>query len=94
MKTIVIDPGHGGKDSGCLGASAQEKHVALAIGLKLGKFIEENFEDVEVIYTRKTDVFIELHERAKIANRADADLFICIHANSGHDAACDGVLPG
>ena len=83
VKTVVIDAGHGGKDTGCLGASAREKDVALAISLKLGKFIEDNFDDVKVIYTRKTDVFIELHERAKIANEAEADLFICIHANSG-----------
>jgi len=87
VKRIVIDPGHGGKDSGCLGASAREKEVALAIGLKLGKFIEENFKDVEVIYTRKTDVFVELQERANIANKAEADLFICIHANSGPEKA-------
>lgn len=83
IKTVVIDAGHGGKDTGCLGASAREKDVALAISLKLGKYIEDNFEDVKVIYTRKTDVFIELHERANIANEAKADLFICIHANSG-----------
>lgn len=83
VKTVVIDPGHGGKDTGCLGASAREKDVALAIGLKLGKYIEDNFDDVKVIYTRKTDVFVELHERAAIANRANADLFICVHANSG-----------
>jgi N-acetylmuramoyl-L-alanine amidase len=83
IKTIVIDPGHGGHDSGCLGASSKEKDVALAISLKLGKLIEEQFKDVRVIYTRKTDVFIELHERAEIANNNKADLFICIHCNSG-----------
>jgi N-acetylmuramoyl-L-alanine amidase len=83
IKTVVIDPGHGGHDSGCLGSSSKEKDVALAISLKLGKFIEENFKDIRVIYTRKTDVFIELHERAEIANNNKADLFICIHCNSG-----------
>jgi N-acetylmuramoyl-L-alanine amidase len=83
IKTIVIDPGHGGHDSGCLGASSKEKDVALAISLKLGKYIEENFKDIRVVYTRKTDVFIELHERAEIANSNKADLFICIHCNSG-----------
>jgi len=87
IKTIVIDPGHGGHDSGCLGSSAQEKNVALAISLKLGKMIEQNFTDVKVIYTRKTDVFVELYRRAQIANEAHADLFICIHCNSGPKAA-------
>ncbi len=87
IKTVVIDPGHGGHDSGCLGSSSQEKHVALAVSLKLGEFIEKAFPDVKVIYTRKTDVFVELHERAAIANRAKADLFICIHCNSGPSAA-------
>ena len=83
LRTVVIDPGHGGKDPGCQGVSSREKDVALAVGLRLGKYIEENYKDVKVIYTRKDDRFIELHERASIANRNNADLFICIHANSG-----------
>ena len=82
VKTVVIDAGHGGKDPGCHGAKYKEKDVALAVALKLGKYIEENMKDVKVVYTRKTDVFIELQERAEIANRAKADLFICIHCNS------------
>jgi N-acetylmuramoyl-L-alanine amidase len=87
IKTIVIDAGHGGHDTGCLGASAREKNVALGIALKFGRLIEQNFPDVKVIYTRKTDVFIPLHERANIANRNKADLFVCIHLNSGNKAA-------
>lgn len=79
---VVIDAGHGGHDSGCLGKNVKEKDVALGVALKLGKYIEEHFPDVKVIYTRKTDVFVELHERAAIANNARADLFICIHCNS------------
>ncbi len=82
VKVIVIDAGHGGKDPGCHGKTHLEKDVALAVALKLGNFIETNFKDVKVIYTRSTDVFIELQERAAIANRAKADLFISIHCNS------------
>jgi N-acetylmuramoyl-L-alanine amidase len=87
IRTIVIDPGHGGHDSGCHGSSAYEKHVALSVSLKLGKLIEDYFPDVKVIFTRKTDVFVELYRRAQIANENQADLFICIHCNSGPKAA-------
>ncbi len=79
---VVIDAGHGGHDSGCLGKKSKEKDIALDIALKLGETISEKFPDVKVIYTRKTDVFIELNERTNIANNAKADLFICIHCNS------------
>jgi len=91
VKTVVIDAGHGGHDGGCQGANSSEKNVALAIALKLGKYIEENFPDVKVIYTRKTDVFIELTERARIANKAKADLFICVHANANDNKAAFGT---
>jgi N-acetylmuramoyl-L-alanine amidase len=87
LKTVVIDAGHGGDDPGCLGASSKEKDIALAIALKLGGYLEEKFDNLNVIYTRKTDVFVELDERARIANKNKADLFICIHANSAGPSA-------
>ncbi len=82
IKVVVIDPGHGGKDPGCQGSIHREKDVALAVALKLGKYIEDNFKDVKVVYTRTTDVFVELEDRAQIANKAKADLFISIHCNA------------
>lgn len=82
LKTVVIDAGHGGQDYGCNGKNSYEKNVALNIALKLGAQIQEKYPDVKVIYTRKTDVFVELYERAAIANRNKADLFICIHCNA------------
>lgn len=82
VKTIVIDPGHGGKDPGCHGSKHKEKDIALAVALKFGKYIEDNLKDVKVVYTRKTDVFVELQTRAEIANKAKADLFVSIHCNS------------
>lgn len=82
VRTIVIDPGHGGKDPGCNGVTCKEKEVSLAVALKLGKLIEEHIKDVKVIFTRKTDIFVELEDRAKIANENNADLFISIHCNA------------
>ncbi len=83
LKTVVIDAGHGGKDPGTHGIYAKEKDIALAIALKVGTYIEENIPGVKVIYTRTSDVFIPLHERAEIANKNKADLFMSIHVD-GH----------
>jgi N-acetylmuramoyl-L-alanine amidase len=80
-RVIVIDAGHGGKDPGAIGSSSREKDIALAIALKTGEYIEKNLKNVTVIYTRKSDTFIELRDRPKIANKANADLFISIHVN-------------
>jgi len=81
VQVVVLDAGHGGRDPGALGKKSREKDIVLSITLKVGKYIEENFEDVKVIYTRTKDEFIELHKRADIANSNNADLFISIHAN-------------
>ena len=79
---VVIDAGHGGKDPGTHGAFSREKNVALKIALELGRIIKENLPDVEIIYTRNGDTFVELDDRANIANKNDADVFISIHCNS------------
>lgn len=83
LRTIVIDAGHGGKDPGCLGAKSKEGEVTLKIALELGKTLNTYMPDVKVIYTRKTNNFVELHDRAGIANKNNADLFISIHCNAG-----------
>jgi N-acetylmuramoyl-L-alanine amidase len=79
---VVIDPGHGGKDPGAVGAVLKEKDINLRIALALGALIEEKHPDVKVLYTRKKDYFVELDQRANIANKANADLFISIHTNA------------
>jgi len=79
---IVLDAGHGGYDPGARGNKSKEKIITLAIALEAGQIIEEKFPGIEVIYTRKEDHFVKLHDRAKIANENAADLFISIHCNS------------
>lgn len=91
IKTIVIDAGHGGKDNGTSGRKAKEKEIALAIALKLGTYIEEHLPEIKVIYTRTSDVFIPLDERADIANKNKADLFISIHLNGNKNAKAYGT---
>lgn len=80
--TLVIDAGHGGKDPGAVGKKLKEKDINLRVALALGKLVEQNMPDAKVVYTRKTDVFVELNQRANIANRNKADLFISIHTNA------------
>lgn len=82
VKKIVIDAGHGGHDPGTLGKFSKEKEIALKIALELGSIIKKHLKDVEVIYTRDSDKFIDLDVRAEIANKSNADLFISIHCNA------------
>ncbi|MEM9680515.1 MAG: N-acetylmuramoyl-L-alanine amidase, partial [Bacteroidota bacterium] len=83
---VVLDAGHGGHDPGNLGNGYKEKNIALKVTLEVGKALEKN-PDIKVIYTRKTDVFLELYERSAIANKADADLFVSIHCNAHNTRA-------
>lgn len=91
IRTVVIDPGHGGAKPGAQGGRSQEKNITLAVAKKFGQLISDNYPDVKVIYTRTTDVDISLAERAHIANRNKADLFISIHANSHPTSSPTGV---
>lgn len=91
---VVIDAGHGGKDSGTVARSRRHHHekvIALEIAKKLGSYIERNYKDVSVIYTRKRDVYLTLNQRAKIANKANADLFISIHVDAVGNKSVSGA---
>ena len=88
---VVLDAGHGGKDPGTIRGNIKEKDIALDVVLKLGKILEKN-KDITVVYTRKTDVFVELRERANIANKAKANLFISVHCNSTTTAVPYGSM--
>jgi N-acetylmuramoyl-L-alanine amidase len=81
LRTVVLDPGHGGMDPGAVSGGVQEKDIVLDVALRLGKKIEAAFPDVKVVYTRDKDVFVPLFQRAEIANRNKADVFISLHAN-------------
>lgn len=94
IKVIVIDAGHGGKDPGNLGTrryATTEKDIALAVALKLGAYLEENFPEIKVVYTRKTDVFVPLKTRADIANEAKGDLFVSVHCDAFHQSSVHGA---
>ncbi|MBE0679283.1 MAG: N-acetylmuramoyl-L-alanine amidase, partial [Bacteroidales bacterium] len=88
---VVIDAGHGGKDPGAVGAISKEKDINLAVALKAGKYISDNLRDVKVIYTRIDDTFPGLAERAEVANRHKADVFISIHSNAISDKRFTGA---
>jgi N-acetylmuramoyl-L-alanine amidase len=88
---VVIDAGHGGKDPGAVGSKAREKNINLAVALKTGKYISSNLKEVKVVYTRDDDTFIGLAERAEVANRHKADLFISIHSNAMPDKRFSGA---
>lgn len=88
---IVIDPGHGGKDGGCVAASCEEKQLTLNIAIAIGRQIQSSYENIEIHYTRITDTFVPLHERIGMANELQADLFISIHVNAFTSGKANGA---
>ncbi|WP_431295093.1 N-acetylmuramoyl-L-alanine amidase family protein [Pedobacter sp. P26] len=82
IRTIVIDPGHGGRKPGASGSFSKEKDISLKVALKLGALLNDEMPEIKVIFTRKTDIDVDLYKRAEIANEANADLFISVHCNS------------
>ena len=89
--TVVLDPGHGGKDPGAVGKKGQEKNINLNVALAVGKMITDKHPDVKVVYTRQTDKYVTLQERPNIANNADGDLFISIHTNASESTKAYGA---
>src|SRR5688500_12099416 len=82
INKVVLDAGHGGRDPGARGQFSSEKDLTLAVALRVGKMIADSMKDVQVVYTRTSDVYPSLPERHEVANRSDADLFISVHVNS------------
>ena len=89
--TVVLDAGHGGHDAGAVGSFSKEKNINLRYTLLVGDMIKKNIPDAKVIYTRDKDVFVDLNERARIANRKKADLFVSIHTNSSKNSSANGM---
>ena len=89
--TVVLDAGHGGHDAGAVGSFSKEKNINLRYTLLVGDMIKKNIPDAKVIYTRDKDVFVDLNERARIANRNKADLFVSIHTNSSKNSSANGM---
>lgn len=89
--TVVIDAGHGGKDAGAVGRMLKEKDLNLTVALLTGRYIREKYPEVNVVFTRQTDIFLPLQERANIVNRNNANLFICIHTNASTSSAAHGA---
>lgn len=89
--TVVIDAGHGGHDSGAVGKYSKEKNINLSVALRLGSMIKENYPEIKIVYTRTTDVFLTLQERADIVNDNKADIFFCIHTNATGGSSAHGT---
>lgn len=91
VRCVVVDAGHGGKDPGATNGKLREKDITLTVALKFGELLQAKFPEIQVVYTRKTDIFVPLQTRSAIANKADADLFISIHTNAAKNTAASGT---